>query len=818
VQAGEPLNSQVRTVTPPWFATVPLLAVLLGDDGVVLAANDAAAGWFGWDRVRPGARVFDLGGPVDGRFSALQRRADGRDIEVEVTSVALTGGPRPGRFVVLVEATVAARHDEFGLSVVAPDGTIVYADRTHAALLGLDQGQLIGRDASRLASSTERRSARDVLSRRLETRVARNLYRIRRPGGDDVAIGVESVPLLDTEGRPFGFVCRSSDASSGRPRLEREAWLAAIVDGSDDAILSQSLDGIIQSWNRGAEEMYGWAAAEIVGRHITELMPPTQISESLNLLERVGAGERVALFQTVRQRKDGTHFDVSLSIAPVQDDDGVVLAVSEIARDITDWKRAERALIHQALHDPLTGLPNRALLEDRLAQALERSRRLGEGIVLVFMDIDNFKVINDTAGHQVGDLLLQTVAHRLKAAVRSVDTVARLGGDEFVVLCEGITDENYITAIGTHLTEALAEPVILPDREIRVQASIGVTVGRAEDSVTKLLSEADTAMYESKERRRGGITRYNPAMRQHLDDRLQGVVALHRALDHHELEPYYQPVVDLHSGRIVGAEALVRWNDPERGVRPAQEFVPLAEETGLIRRLGERILRLAGRQAGEWRRLQGDFVTMVNVSACQLQSAELLEVTRELLDEGMDPSSIVLEITETAIMEDAALAAATLDELRKAGFGIAIDDFGTGYSSLAYLKRLPATSIKIDATFSAHLPDPQDLSIVLAILGIADSYGLEVIAEGIETPEQAEILRELGCGQGQGFYFAYPLPAGEMSELLARAWPGPGAGVAGSADAGGRLGAGLSARRRGGALPGPSGLRSFSPGDIARPA
>jgi diguanylate cyclase (GGDEF)-like protein len=465
----------------------------------------------------------------------------------------------------------------------------------------------------------------------------------------------------------------------------------------------------------------------------------------------------------------GARVEVSISFGPLRDESGGVVGVYQVVRDITQHKASERALAFQAMHDHLTGLPNRGLLEDRIAHALERCRREGTSIGVMFFDVDHFKTVNDTAGHEVGDRLLRAVASRLRQSVRSMDTVARLGGDEFVVLCEDITDDAQLDVVAAHIMSGFSEPVVLPDRQLWVTVSGGVVRGGPSSSVAQLLSEADAAMYHAKARGRGTVGRYDPRTRPDLERKAEGSRLLRLALERHELLPYYQPIVDLHTGEVVAAEALVRWDDPGRGLIVAKDFIPLAEELGLIGEISELVLAEAGRQAKAWAEVTPAVKVNVNVSPLQLRGTDLLSSARALVKDGVKPSSLVMEVTESALMEDAAGSSSVLAELRDAGFGIAIDDFGTGYSSLAYLKQLPATAIKVDQAFTAQLTDPQDLSVVMAILAIADTYGLDVVAEGVETPQQAEVLKSLGCQKGQGYHFARPMPAKDFGRWLAAA-------------------------------------------------
>jgi len=504
------------------------------------------------------------------------------------------------------------------------------------------------------------------------------------------------------------------------------------------------------------------------------IVPEDREAEAAELMRRAWEGEVLARVETVRVCQQGTRVEVSISLAPVRDRWGRVGGVSQVIRDITQQKASERALAYQAMHDHLTGLPNRGLLEDRMGHALERCRREGHRIGVVFFDLDHFKTVNDTAGHEVGDKLLRAVALRLCQSVRSMDTVARMGGDEFVILCEDITDEAQLDVIVSHIMSAFSDPVVLPDRQLWVSVSAGVVSGDASSSVAQLLSHADAAMYQAKERARGSVGRYDPKTRSELEKKAEGSRLLRLALEGQQLVPYYQPIVDLHSGTIVAVEALARWEDPNRGIVEARDFIPLAEELGLVGDISETVLAQAAVAAVEWVDLAPSLKVTVNVSALQLRGAGLVGIVRRLIQGGVDATHMVLEITESALVEEAVACGPVLKDLREAGFGLAIDDFGTGYSSLAYLKQLPATSIKVDKAFTAQLADRHDLSIVMAILAIADTYGLNVVAEGIETAEQVDVLRSLGCPDGQGYHFARPMPAEAFSRMLRRGCELPG--------------------------------------------
>ncbi len=645
---------------------------------------------------------------------------------------------------------------------------VTYVNEAFTRVFGAGTGAsaLVGSDVFRLVDDADRSAARQALRRAVRTgRVHGSLWKLRDQAGSVLHVMFSARPLSGTDGRTlYTLETRPRPARMGS--LQRQAMLASIATECDEAILSLGPGGAIELWNHAAEELFGWSEHEAVGAPVAMLVPHERQAEEAELLSRAWAGEVLNRVETVRVCKHGSRVEVAVSLAPLRDNGGRVSSVYQVVRDITQQKASERALAYQALHDHLTSLPNRSLLEDRMAHALERCRREGTAVGLVFFDLDHFKTVNDTAGHEVGDRLLRAVASRLRQSVRSMDTVARMGGDEFVVLCEDIDDDTQLDVIVAHIMKSFADPVVLPDRQHWVSLSGGVVKGGASSSVAQLLSQADAAMYQTKERSRGTVGRYDPSTRPDLERRAEGSRLLRMALEGHQLVAYYQPIVDLHTGNLVGAEALVRWNDPSRGLVPAKDFIPLAEELGLVGEIGDFMLAEAARDARRWAQVAPGLKVTVNVSPNQLRGASLLTSLRNLVADGLKPGWLTLEVTEGALMEDASAGGSVLRELRDQGFGIAIDDFGTGYSSLAYLKQLPATAIKVDQAFTAQLPDPQDLSIVMAILAIADTYGLEVVAEGIETAQQAEVLKSLGCQQGQGYHFAHPVPAGTFDEIL----------------------------------------------------
>jgi diguanylate cyclase (GGDEF)-like protein len=455
------------------------------------------------------------------------------------------------------------------------------------------------------------------------------------------------------------------------------------------------------------------------------------------------------------------------------DDVNFLQSVANVLAAAIERRRNEAETRHQALHDSLTGLPNRALFRDRLERALARSRRTDTTLAVLFIDVDNFKVVNDSLGHEAGDELLAALAPRLVEAVRAGDTVARFGGDEFVLLCEDVEDEQEALEVAERVKRCFAEPLAIAGGEHFVTASIGVAMpSDGHDAPEALVRDADAAMYQAKERGRARFELFDADMRASALKRLQVEADLRRAVDRDEMELVYQPVIEVDSGRIVGVEALLRWHHRDHGLVPPLEFIPVAEESGLIVPLGDWVLREAMRKAAHWRPMarpgENPIVVSVNLSTRQMAERDLVDsVALALNDTGVEAPQIALEITETVLVEDTEMAAATLHALEELGVKLVLDDFGTGYSSLGYVKRFPLAFLKIDRSFVAELGrNGRDAAIVSAIAEMARALGARVVAEGVETEEQLAGVRKLGCELAQGYLFARPLPADEIDGLL----------------------------------------------------
>ena len=569
---------------------------------------------------------------------------------------------------------------------------------------------------------------------------------------------------------------RSEAEESYRRLHASEGRYRGIVETAQEGVWLLDGAGRTSFVNSKTAEMLGVKVSDMLGRPLMDFVDPEFVAAVGSRLERWAAGP-VEGEEFKFRRADGTALWGLVAASPVPLEGPASLGALAMLSDITARKAAEEALVHQAFHDTLTGLANRALFLDRVEHALARRRRNVVDTAVLFLDLDRFKSVNDTLGHGAGDELLVAVARRLESVVRPGDTVCRLGGDEFVVLCEELVDERDALVVAERVAKAVGAPVMVSGRHVSVTASIGIAFATtaAYETADALLRDADAAMYRAKDAGRDGVELFNPEIRARALERLEIEAALRHAIDHGELQVHYQPMMDLANSQVMGVEALVRWQREGHGLVPPLDFIPLAEESGLIVDLGAVVLRQACHQVAEWnRRRPGGrpLTASVNLSARQLMSPGLVElVSTTLADSGLEPTSLCLEITESVLMEDAEASRLALEELKALGLSIAVDDFGTGYSSLLYLRRFPVDGLKVDRSFVAGLGDSaQDTAIVAGVVGLAHALGMSAVAEGVETPEQAERLKEMGCGLAQGFHWSKAMPAEELEQWLDAHW------------------------------------------------
>lgn len=783
-------------------------------------------------------------------------------------------------------------HPSDAVLLTAPDGHVLDANAQACRLFGYSVEEFRSIKRADLVDTTAPQVMAAVEERRRTGRYIGELVMIGK-NGVRLNCEVSSVFFKDKEGHERTHTV-VRDITARKLTEEARAQLAAIVENSNDAIVSRSLDGTILSWNAGAERLYGYTAHEAIGQPITMLFPPGHKGDATQHTATLQVGDQIPPTEVVRQTKDGRLIKVLRSISPIKNEAGEVVGGAIITRDITELRRTERALLEAeelfrqfaniipeafwvreadseqillispgwktitgwpppaerqgfleivhpedydkvltetrrnpsggvdieyrivrrdgvtrwihvrtypilnqanevyrvagvaediterkvaeerllqiAHYDALTSLPNRTLFYESMKRILESAKQHHSTVGVMFVDLDRFKVVNDSLGHSMGDDLLQQVAERLVDCVRVRDVVGRLGGDEFALIVPGLDSPDAATAVALKVLEAFALPFELSGRETFISASIGITIypDDATDADT-LLRYADTAMYRAKAEGRNAYRYYTAEMNARAQERLELESALRHAQDRQEFQLYYQPKLDLRTGEISGVEALLRWQRPGVGLVAPMEFIPVLEETGQIASVGEWVISQACRQIKAWEQDGIRPVPIaVNLSGRQFHQKDLSQVLSRILQEhGVVPELLELELTESTLISQAEETIRILQDIKALGTHISVDDFGTGYSSLGYLKRFPINVIKIDRSFVKDiLSNWEDASLTLAIIGIAHNLGMKVVAEGVETPEQLEFLARNGCNEIQGYTFHRPLNATDTTRTL----------------------------------------------------
>lgn len=586
---------------------------------------------------------------------------------------------------------------------------------------------------------------------------------------------------MNLDKRPLSTPDRRAPRSNRRalPRRRNDVLHAndeafrALVQHSQDIITVHDRQGITLYESPSASRLLGYPAGALIGRIPFDAIHPKDVARARAAFDRLleGGEEEVIAPIEFRFRHARGHWIHLEALGNNLIDHPGIRGVVLTSRDVSERKKAQARAQYVSQHDVLTGLPNRLLMQDRLNQAITQARRNGSLVALMFIDLDRFKLVNDSFGHLIGDALLKQVAIRLTHCLRDTDTVARLGGDEFTIMLPDAASAQVVGEVAQRVLSDFNQPFSDGEQEMYVSASIGISLfPRDGASPDELVKHADTAMYSAKDSGRNNYRYFTEDLNHEVREKVMLESGLRRAIERGELRLHYQPKIDLITNRVIGAESLVRWQHPTRGLIPPGKFIPVAEESGLIVQLGEWVLRAACEQVRAWQRDGLDIQVAINVSARQFQQPNLADLIMGIMqDTGVDPQFVEIELTESAFMNvaDAETSISTLERMKASGIAISIDDFGTGYSSLSYLKRLPLDILKIDQSFVRDIAtDRNDAAIVRAIIGLARSLNIKVIAEGVEDDSQLSFLNQHGCNYGQGYLFGRPLVPESLIELV----------------------------------------------------
>ena len=684
--------------------------------------------------------------------------------------VGLTGTSRVDRwFRSLVQNSTAI------IAIFDDNGTVRYMSPSVEGTLGYQPEELVGKSVFDYVHPEEVELVSRWFAEILENISPPIEFRLRAADGTWRHMVIRNNRFDDPDVEGIVVIARdvTQRKKTQEALKESESRLQVLFENSSDVISLINPDNTIRYISSSVKRALGYEPEELEGTLVSELVHQEDFDRfGRKIVEEIQSGINPSRPIEARyQHTDGSwrHLETTFNVLI---EDPNVRGVVCTTRDVTERKHLEERLKHQAFHDLLTGLPNRYLLLDRLEQALRRTRRQKNQVAVLFMDLDRFKVVNDSLGHDTGDRLLVEVAKRLKGCLRPEDTLARFGGDEFTVLVEDLGEPADAVRVAERFMEVLREPFFFARQELFVKPSIGIALGSSRiKSPEDLLRDADTAMYRAKAEN-SGYRVFEPVMYELSLRRLKTENELRRAIESEEFVVHYHPIVDLRSDEVWGVEALVRWQHPERGLLDPKEFVPAAEESGLVVPMGERVLKEACEQAKEWQERHPHLpplVMAVNLSVRQLGRPGLARTIAGVLREsGLEARSLSLDITETVYVKTLEGNTGVLNDLKGLGVNICIDDFGAGYSSLSYLKRFPADALKVDRSFVRALgEDVEDMVIVKMIIDLAHTFGMEVIAEGVEIEEQLETLRSMGCDFAQGYYFVRPLPPEDVPKFLA---------------------------------------------------
>lgn len=653
-------------------------------------------------------------------------------------------------------------------SVVITDtgGNIEYVNPKFEEITGYTSEEVLGQNPRVLKSGDKTEEEyKNLWDTILAGRVWRGQFHNKRKDGSIYWEAASISPVRDEAGTITHFIAVKEDITARKRAEDQLRMNATVFETTTEAIMVTDENNVIKTVNPAFARITGFEPEDVVGKNPKLLSSGRHDREFYDQMWRALKKRGYWSGEIWNRRKDGSVYPEWLSLAAIYDDQGRIREHVGVFSDITQRKQNEEQIRRQANYDALTGLPNRSLLVDRLASSLKSAYRESWRVALLFVDLDRFKEVNDSLGHVVGDKLLQLVAERLIGCVRETDTVSRFGGDEFVIVLEDIQQANDVAEIAKKILHAMGKSFPLAGREVFVGASIGITLYPDDtDDADSMLRNADMAMYRAKDAGRNNYQFFTLAMNEQVQQRIELEQDLRQALKKEQLELFYQPLVAAADGRMVAVEALIRWHHPQRGLVAPDQFIPLAEETGLIGPIGYWTLHAACAQGVAWRQQGLDLVVNVNLSSRQLMlGLEVKQVQAVLQEHGLQADRLHLEITEGLMMEGNGETVQWMNEVRDLGVGLSVDDFGTGYSSLSYLKRFPLHTLKIDREFVRDLPQDQgDASLVRAIVAMAYSLGLEVVAEGVETREQLDFLRQTGCDVVQGYYFSKPLPADQL--------------------------------------------------------